>query len=134
MKLALTSVALAAVAAGAAAQGRPWTEGDLLRNFHVAAYASPGICPANDAIALYSFNATGRHPSQPAVAVSGLTYSIVGFTADGRVIVLPEDQDQMVADQLAAGEETIRCVSSAARVAGATEFAVRITSVRVHPR
>ena len=126
------TTALLVLAEGAAAQDRPWSFGELLRNVHVAAYASPGICPASDAMALYAFNATGRHPSQPGVTVSELTYSVVGFGEDGRVLSLPEDQNKVLPGDLPAGGESISCVTSAARAHGATHFAVRINSVRVH--
>ncbi|RYG99140.1 MAG: hypothetical protein EON58_05005, partial [Alphaproteobacteria bacterium] len=79
MKIAHATIsALSMLASGATAQDQQRTYGDLLRDFHVAAYAS-SMCPASDEIALYTFNATGRHPSWPATDMSWLTYSIVGF-------------------------------------------------------
>lgn len=132
MKIALTvAAAWLFLGTSAAAQDRPWTFGELLQSLHVAAYASPGICPESDEIALYTFNATGRHPSRSATTMSRLTYSIVGFRDDGEVIVLPEDQNRVLPNDFPAGQEAIRCIKSAARGQGATEFAIRFVSVGV---
>lgn len=132
MKIALTiAAAWLFLGSSAAAQDRPWTFGELLQSLHVAAYASPGICPESDEIALYTFNSTGLHPSRAATGMSRLTYSIVGFRDDGEVISLPEDQNKVLPNDFPAGQEAIRCVKSAARGQGATEFAIRFVSVGV---
>lgn len=131
----ITTMVLAlGTVAGADAQDRQWSFRELLQNVHVAAFTLPAVCPAPDAIALYTFNASGRHPSQPAADVSELTYSIVGHYDDGRVVALSDDQGKVIDSHIRAGEDSIRCVSSAARAQGATQFAVLIQSARVVPR
>ena len=131
MKIALATIsALCTLASTATAEDQQRSYGDLLRHFHVAAYAS-GLCPASDEIALYTFNATGRHPSWPATNMSWLTYSIVGLGEDGEVIALPEDQNQTLTNDFPAGQEAIKCVKSAAREQGAAYFAIHVVSVRL---
>lgn len=127
----LASALVMAASTSALAQEQPWSFGQLLRSVHATAYASPGICAGQGEIALYLFNATGRHPLQPAVGLSDVTYSIIGLFDDGRTVAMPEDQNKVVEDNLPAGDETIRCVTSAARAQGATRFAIIIQSARV---
>ena len=125
----LIVAAMIALTTGSPKQEAAWSYPELLRHFHVAAYAT-GMC-SSDEVALYTFNATGRHPSRAATTMSTLNYSIVGFR-EGEVIALEADQDQLLAAEFPAGQESIKCVKSAARSQGATHFAVRVNNVRIH--
>ena len=131
MRVFIGSVLMLAAANSAVAQERQWSFGELLRNIHVAAYVSPGICSASDEIALYTLNTTGLHSSEPETPLSELTYRIVGRFPDGRVVALADDENKIIPGSLEPRVQAIRCVNSAARAQGATDFAIIIQSARV---
>lgn len=96
----------------------------MLRSLHVIAYVSPMICTGEDKIAIQTFNVSGGARTNVPVADFGeLQITVSGKTKDGEVF---RDPSETIKGHLAHGEDSIRCVTSAARRAGASDFTVSI--------
>ncbi|MFZ4166508.1 hypothetical protein [Brevundimonas sp. NPDC058933] len=98
----------------------------MLRSLHIIAYVSPMLCTGDDEIAVQTFNVSGgARTNVPAADFGELQITITGKTADGEII---RDHPTTIEGRLAHGEDSIRCVTSAARRAGASDFTVAIDS------
>jgi len=120
----MIALALAAMISGQAA---PTDVGrvQLLRSLHVIAYLSPNICTGADQIAIQTFNVGGTDRSMsPAVDFGEVEITVYGKRRAGNDVT--PDQTITIDGSMASGEDAIRCVSSAARRAGATLFTVGI--------
>ncbi len=96
----------------------------MLRSLHVIAYVSPMICTGEDKIAIQTFNVSGgARTNVPAADFGELQITVSGKTKDGEVF---RDPSETIEGHLAHGEDSIRCVTSAARRAGASDFTVSI--------
>ena len=96
----------------------------MLRSLHIIAYVSPMICTGDDKIAVQTFNVSGGgRTNVPAADFGELQISITGKTAGGEII---RDPSTTIEGHLDHGEDSIRCITSAARRAGASEFTVAL--------
>ncbi len=115
----------ALISTGAQAEERPFGRPDLLRAIHANAYLSPGICPGADQVAVQVFNVSDNDRT----GVMPVDFGAIEIILHGRssdIDRLMSDAPQTITGNLTSGEDSIRCVESSARRAGATRFTVEI--------
>lgn len=96
----------------------------LDRSFHAIAFSAPAICGGHDEVALQVWNLSGSGRTDVAsVDFRELELRIVGFMPNGST---EADPITTISGNLGHNEDSVRCVSSAAKAAGAARFVVSL--------
>lgn len=97
---------------------------NLARSLHAIAFVSPALCAGDDKIALQIWNLSGSGRTDVRSADFGeLELTIIATMPDGSIRA---DPAVTIERHLGHNEDSLRCVSSPAKLAGATEFTVRL--------
>lgn len=96
----------------------------LMRSLHAIAYVSPNICAGSDKIAIQIWNVSGDNRTNvPAADFGKLEVTVIGIMGGGEVRA---DPTLTLEGNLDHDVDSIRCVSSPSRVAGASAFVVSL--------
>lgn len=107
-----------------ASQSNELSRVQLLRSLHTIAYVSPAICAGSDQVAVQVFNVSGGDRTNVRATDFGeVEITVLGRSPAGDLVA---DIPIIIEGNLNHGEDSIRCLTSAARKAGATAFAVSI--------
>lgn len=113
----------ALVGIGLALAGQPTQEMgpiNLTRSLHAIAFVAPALCAGDDEIALQIWNLSGSGRTNVASADFGeLALTIIATMPNGSI---QADPGMTVEGHLSHNEDSVRCVSSRAKLAGATKF------------
>jgi hypothetical protein len=117
----------AAISVGLALASQPVQEMgpiNLARSLHAIAFVSPALCGGEDQIALQVWNLSGGGRTDVAAADFGeLELTIIATMPNGSI---QADPAITIERHLGHNQDSVRCVSSPARLAGATTFTVRL--------
>lgn len=97
---------------------------NLARSIHAIAFVSPALCAGDDKIALQIWNLSGSGRTDvPAADFGELELTIIATMPNGSIRT---DPAVTIERNLGHNQDSVRCISSPAKLAGASEFTVRL--------